>query len=143
MAVFDQRMIDEQRKKDIGTLIDNLEMYIKQEDFTHPGFFALLRQLMVPFNLLISVTRTAEKLKIPNIHPAFKAMINRKIKERLYPLLVAYHRGLAAEGEAIWNQGEKDKRDAVIKTKGWREKINRKIGKGNDSDEEETTANDI
>ena len=135
MAMFDQRMIDEQRKKDIGTLIENLEMYIKQEDFTHPGFFALLRQLMVPFNLLISVTRTSEKLSIPNIHPDFKAMINRKIKERLYPLLVAYHRGLAAEGEAIWNQGERDKRDKVVKTKGWRAKVNHRIGQSSGEEE--------
>jgi hypothetical protein len=132
MAMYDQRMLDEQRRKDMASLIDNLEMYIKQEDFTHPGFYALLRQLLVPFNLLISVTKTAEKLQLPNIHPDYAAMINRKIKERLYPLLVAYHRGLASEGDAVWNQQERDKRDKVVKSKSWKEKVG--FGGKNESD---------
>lgn len=128
-----QRMLDEQRKADMDTLIANLEMFIKQEDYTHPAFFALLRHLEVPYNLLASVTRTAEKLEIPNIHPDFKAMINRKITQRLHPLLVAHHRGLATEGEAVWNAAEKDKREKIAKGKSRTERWRRKK---KDSDDE-------
>ena len=133
--LYDEQQMSEIRQQDLRFLIDNIEMYIMQEDFTHPGFFALLRDLRVPFNLMDSITRTAEKLKIPGCHRDFYAMLNRKIKERLYPLLVAYHRGLASEGDAVWNQQERDKRNKVVKSKMWQSKV-QGVGK---SDDEPTT----
>lgn len=132
-SMIDPRLFDEMRKKDIHDLVNQLELYVKQEDFTHPGFYTLLRQLMVPFRLMTSITKTAEKLKIPYCHPTFYDLLNRKIKERLYPLMVAYHRGLSMEGDAVWSSQEGDKRTKVIRTSTWRDKARGLVRKG-DSD---------
>jgi len=134
MAVYDPRLYDDMRKKDINDLTEQLEMYIRQENFTHPGFYALLRKLLVPFELLTAITKMAEKLKIPNCDPSWYAMHNRKIKERLYPLMVTYHSGIAREGDAIMSGQEQRERTRVISGKSWKDNIR---GSSDDRDSEE------
>lgn len=138
MAVYDPRIYDEMRKKDIHDLTTQMELYIQQEDFTHPGFFALLRKLMPPFGLLVSITRFSERLKVEGCHPSYYKMINRKIKECLYPFMVAYHQGIAMEGQALLGGEERDKRTKVIKTRSWRDKIRGRL-KSDDGDTDDST----
>lgn len=135
MAVYDPRIYDELRKKDISDLTDQIELYIQQEDFTHPGFFALLRQFNPPFGLLISITRLSERLEIPGCDPSYYKMVNRKIKERLYPFMVAYHKGIALEGQALLGGLERDKRTKVIKSKRWRDKVKSAFGRREEQDD--------
>ena len=123
MAIYDPRVYEEMRKKDIHDLVNQMELYIRQEDFTHPGFHSLLRQLMPPHGLLVAITRLSEKLEIEGCDPGYYKMINRKIRQRLYPFMVAYHKGIALEGEAVWSARESDKRTKVIRSKSWREKV--------------------
>jgi hypothetical protein len=138
MAVYDPRIYDEMRKKDISDLTDQMELYIQQEDFTHPGFFSLLRQFHPPFGLLISITRLSEKLAIPGCDPSYYAMVNRKIKERLYPFMVAYHKGIALEGQALLGGKERDKRTKVIKSKSWKEKVTALMGRKREGSDDST-----
>lgn len=136
MAIYDPRIYDEMRKKDISDLTDQMELYIQQEDFTHPGFYALLRQLMMPYGLMVSITRLSERLQIPGCDPSYYAMVNRKIKERLYPFMVAYHKGIALEGQALLGGKERDRRTKVVRSKSWKDKVKGLLGRG-DVDESE------
>ena len=139
MAMYDPRLYEEMRKKDIHDLVNQLELYVQQEDFTHPGFYALLRQLMPPYELLVSITRLAERLRIPGCDKSYYAMINRKIKERLYPFMVAYHKGIALEGDAIWSGKERAQRTKVIRSKSWQDKVKGVFKRGRDDGEPEPT----
>lgn len=138
MAVYDPRIYEEMRKKDIHDLVNQMELYIRQEDFTNPGFYGLLRQLMPPHGLLVAITRLGEKLEIPGCDPGYYKMISRKIRIRLEPFMVAYHKGIALEGEAIWSAKESDKRTKVIRSKSWKDKV-RGLVKKSDDDGESTT----
>ena len=134
--MYDPKIYDELRKRDINDLVEQMELYIQQEDFTHPGFYALLRQLMPPYELLVAITRLAERLRIPGCHPNYYAMVNRKIKERMYPFMVAYHRGVATEGQALFGGRERDRRTKVIRSKSWRDKVKGLISNDSGSTEE-------
>lgn len=134
--MIDPRIYDDMRKKDINDLTEQMELYVRQEDFTHPAFFALLRKLLVPFNLLKAITGTSEKMKIPNCDPSYYMMLNRKMRERLYPLMYTYHAGMIREGDALTDDAEKRQRTKVIKGKGWRDKI-RGVVDGSEPTEEE------
>lgn len=138
MSMIDQRIVDEIQRKTVNDLVNQLELYVKQEAFTHPGFYSLLRQFNVPFGLLTAITRLSERLKIPHCDDTYYAMINRKIKELLEPLMVAYHRGLVMEGDAIWSSAESEKRDRIIRTTPWRDKVRGLVRKSDASDSDTT-----
>jgi hypothetical protein len=138
MAMYDPRLYEEIRKKDINDLVNQLELYVQQEDFSHPGFYALLRQLMVPPDLIFSITKTAEKLRIPGCDPSFYSMLNRKIKERMYPLIALYHKGLVHEGDALWSGRERSKRTRVIRGKSWKDKVKGVMSRDSDDKDDES-----
>lgn len=136
MSIIDPKIEAEIKRKTVDDLVNQMELYMKQEDFTHPGFYSLLRQFNVPYGLLVAITNLSDKLKIKHCHADYYAMINRKIKEKLYPLMVAYHRGLVMEGDAIWSAPERDKRDKVIRTTPWRDKVQGLMRRNDSSNDE-------
>ena len=132
-AIYDPRIFEDLRKKDMNDFAEILETYIQQEDFTHPGFYALLRKMDPPHELMLVITKMGERLKVKGCAPDYYAMINRTITERLYPFLVAYHKGLATEAQAIFAGDERDSRTKVIKSKSWKSKV-KEMFKGEDED---------
>jgi len=139
-AIYDPKIFEDLRKKDMNDFAEILETYIRQEDFTHPGLYALLRLMDPPHELIEVVSKMGDRLKVKGCAPDYYAMINRIMKERLYTFLVAYHKGLATEAEAIFAGKERDSRTKVMKTKSWKDKFNvRGITKKDDSVTETTT----
>lgn len=138
MAAYDPRVFREVLEKFGSDLVDQMELYIQQEDFTHPGFYAALRDSKMPFGLMRAITSLSELLKIPHCHADYYAVVNRKIKELLKPFMAAYQQGLAYEAQALMEGEERDSRTKVIRSKPWRDKVRGLIDRGKSDDRDDS-----
>lgn len=140
MSTFDQVSYEAGRKEATEQLVEQMELMVMQQDFTHPRLFAILRDLYVPHSVVIGLLRLQQRLLIKHLHEDFYEAVNRKITQIINPILDMYRPGLAREGDAILNTKERDKRIRVIQTKGGKIKdnIGGLVSDGSKSEDEPT-----
>lgn len=137
MSTYDQASYEAGRKEATDQLVEQLELMVMQQEFTHPRLFAILRDLYVPHTVVVGLLRLQQRLEIKNLHEDFYAVVNRKITQIINPILDMYRPGLAREGDAILHSKERDKRIRVIQNKGGKIKdnIGGLLGDGNKPDD--------
>ena len=115
MALYDPALYVQWEKDWRKKMVQQLELYVTTQDFTHPELFAILKDLYVPPQIVISLLRLSQRLEIEGLHPRFYSAVNRKITQIIKPLLIMYNAGFAREADVIMAGKERDKRTKVIK----------------------------
>ena len=67
MSTYDQASYEAGRKEATDQLVEQLELMVMQQDFTHPRLFAILRDLYVPHSVVIGLLRLQQRLEIRQI----------------------------------------------------------------------------
>jgi len=115
MAMYDPQLYAQWEKDYRRKMVEQLELLVRTQDFTHPELFAILKDLYVPPQIVVSLLKLSQRLEIKGLHPSFYAAVNRKITQIIKPLLIMYNAGFAREADVIRGGKEYDKRTKVIK----------------------------